>query len=143
MEVTFFFWLAHPCLEGGLLGDPCRKGAGLLRLHYWPGYSGWAAAELVSLEWETVSQERYSLRCFWKKKYSFCWVKQVQKLHRMASERICCFEPWSFRVSVITACCNITFCNAGNKKSAIKINVCKEAITSAHKQFNRIYFLNN
>lgn len=38
MEVRlfFFFWLAHPCLKGGLLGDPRRKGARLLRLHYCP-----------------------------------------------------------------------------------------------------------
>ena len=48
----FFFWLAHPRLEGGLLGDPCREGASLLHLCYWPSYSDWAAAELVSWGWE-------------------------------------------------------------------------------------------
>lgn len=48
----FFFWLACPCLEGGLLGDPCRKGASLFCLYYWRSYSDWAAAELGSLGWE-------------------------------------------------------------------------------------------
>lgn len=51
-EIYFFFWLACPCLEGGLLGDPCRNGASLFCLYYWHSYSDWAAAELGSLGWE-------------------------------------------------------------------------------------------
>lgn len=110
----FFFWLACPCLEGGLLGDPCRKGASWFCLYYWRSYSDWAAAKLGSLGWE-----------LWVRR---CVFFPERKMYFLSLQHLCVQNGfrkdlfWAMvhlckcQLPVVMVCCNVTFCNITKKK---------------------------